>query len=136
MLIPLSVLETESNNFLTMTSLTLTSPLSCNICLIHISVVLDYNSTVFLQEYVRACVRLHRSGCSLAEFLPFFSPLWLYSSILGLGCLHETFRFISVTKSRTISRTPWMGDQLVARSLLTAPGNCEDGGVGGINGFW
>jgi hypothetical protein len=48
--------------------------------------------------------------------------LWLYSPILGLGRLHETFRFISVTRSRTVSRTPWTGDQLVARPLLPALG--------------
>jgi hypothetical protein len=35
----------------------------------------------------------------------------------GLGRLHETFRFTSVTKSRTVGGTPWMGDQLVARPL-------------------
>jgi hypothetical protein len=28
-----------------------------------------------------------------------------------------------------------MGDQLVARSLLTAPDDCDDGEVGGMNGF-
>jgi hypothetical protein len=75
---------------------------------------------------------------------PFTSPnpvyshsflLWLYSPILGLGRLHETFRFISVTRSRTVGRTPWTGDQLVARPLLTAPGDCDDGEVGGMNGF-
>jgi hypothetical protein len=54
---------------------------------------------------------------------------------LGLGRLHETFRFISVTRSRTVSSTPRTGDQLVARTLLTAPGDCEDGENGGINGF-
>jgi hypothetical protein len=32
--------------------------------------------------------------------------LWLYSPILGLGRLHETFRFITVTRSRTVGRTP------------------------------
>jgi hypothetical protein len=35
----------------------------------------------------------------------------------GLGPLHETFRFTSVTRSRTVGRTPWTGDQLVARPL-------------------
>jgi hypothetical protein len=35
----------------------------------------------------------------------------------GLGGLHKTFRFTSVTRSRTVGRTPWTGDQLVARSL-------------------
>jgi hypothetical protein len=49
--------------------------------------------------------------------------------------LHETFRFISVTRSRAIGSTPWTGDQLVARPLLTAPGECDDGEVGGMNGF-
>jgi hypothetical protein len=53
---------------------------------------------------------------------------------LGLGRLHETFRFISVTGA--VRRTPWTGDQLVARPLLTAPGDCGgDGEVGGMNGF-
>jgi hypothetical protein len=66
--------------------------------------------------------------------LIFFS-LWLYSPILGLGRLHETFLFISVTRPRTVGRAPWTGDQLVARPLLTAPGDCDDGEVGGMNGF-
>jgi hypothetical protein len=33
----------------------------------------------------------------------------------GLGSLHESFRFTSITRSRTVGRTPWTGDQLVAR---------------------
>jgi hypothetical protein len=60
---------------------------------------------------------------------------WLYSPILGLGRLLETFRFISVTRSRTVSRTPWTGDKLVARPLLTAPGDCDDGEVVGMKRF-
>jgi hypothetical protein len=32
--------------------------------------------------------------------------LWLCSPILGLGRLHETLRFISVIRSRTVSSTP------------------------------
>jgi hypothetical protein len=63
-----------------------------------------------------------------------FFFLWLYSQILGLGRLRETFRFILVTTSRRVGRTPWTGDQLVARPLLTAPGDC-DGEVGGLNSF-
>jgi hypothetical protein len=64
------------------------------------------------------------------------SFLWLYSPIFGLGHLHETFCFISVTRSRTVGSTPWTGDQLVARHMLTGPGDCDDGGeVGGMNGF-
>jgi hypothetical protein len=65
----------------------------------------------------------------------FFFLLWLYSPILALGRLHETFRFISFTRSRTVGRTPWTGDQLVARPLLPAPGDCGDGELGGMNGF-
>jgi hypothetical protein len=58
--------------------------------------------------------------------------VWLYSPILGLGRLHETSRFISVTRSRIVSSPPWTGDQLVARPLLTAAGDCEDGEFGGM----
>jgi hypothetical protein len=61
--------------------------------------------------------------------------LWLYNPILDLGRLHETFRFISVTRSRTVSSTTWTAEQLVARTLLTAPGDCDDDEVGGMNGF-
>jgi hypothetical protein len=63
-------------------------------------------------------------------------PLWLHGPILGLGRLHETFCFSSVTRSRTVGRTPWTGDQLITRPLLTAPGDCDDDGeVGGMNSF-
>jgi hypothetical protein len=41
--------------------------------------------------------------------------LWLYSPILGFGRLHETFRFISVTRSKTVGGTTWTGDQLVVK---------------------
>jgi hypothetical protein len=65
------------------------------------------------------------------KFFPFGSTF----QFLCLGRLHETFRFISVTRSRTVGRTPLTGDQLVARPLITAPGNCDDGEFGGMNGF-
>jgi hypothetical protein len=61
--------------------------------------------------------------------------LCLYRPILGLGRHHETFRFISVTRSRTVGWTPWTCDQFVARPLLTTPGDCEDGEVGGMKRF-
>jgi hypothetical protein len=64
-----------------------------------------------------------------------FSFLWVYSPILGLGRLHETFRFISVTRSKTVGWNHSTGDQLVARLLLNAPGDCDDAKVGGMNGF-
>jgi hypothetical protein len=45
-----------------------------------------------------------------------FFPLALQPNS-GLGRLHETFRFTSVTRSGTVGRTSWTGDQLVARPL-------------------
>jgi hypothetical protein len=78
-------------------------------------------------EFERPRIQLHP--------LVFFFPLWLYSPSLYLGRLHETSRFISFTRSRTVGSTPRMGDQLVARPLVPAPGDCDDGEVGGMNGF-
>jgi hypothetical protein len=48
--------------------------------------------------------------------LTFFFPLALQPNS-GLGRLHETFHFTSVTRSRTVGRTPWKGDQLIARRV-------------------
>jgi hypothetical protein len=48
--------------------------------------------------------------------MSYFFPLALQPNS-GLGRLHETFSFASVTRSRTVDRTPWTGDQLVARPL-------------------
>jgi hypothetical protein len=45
-----------------------------------------------------------------------FLPLALQPNS-GLGRLHETFRFTSVTRSGTVDRTTWMGNQLVAKPL-------------------
>jgi hypothetical protein len=50
------------------------------------------------------------------HILDFSFPLALQPNS-GLGRLHETFRFTSVTRSRTATRTPWTGDQLLARPL-------------------
>jgi hypothetical protein len=66
----------------------------------------------------------------------FFFFLWFYSPIFGLDRLRETFRFISVTRSRTVGRTPWSSYQFVARPIVPALGNCEDGEVGGMKRFW
>jgi hypothetical protein len=63
-----------------------------------------------------------RTGPRLFMILRDFIFLWLYKPILGLGRLHETFRFISVTRSRTVGGTPWAGDQLVARPPANCPG--------------
>jgi hypothetical protein len=57
------------------------------------------------------------------------------AQFLGLSHHQETFRFISVIRSRTVGRTPWMGDQFVARPLLTAPDDYDDGEVSGMYGF-
>jgi hypothetical protein len=65
------------------------------------------------------------------EFFPygFTAKLW------ALAASMKRFGSISVTRSRTVGKTPWSGDQLVARTLLTAPGECDDVEVGGMNGF-
>jgi hypothetical protein len=46
----------------------------------------------------------------------FILPLALQPNS-DLGRLHETLRFTSVTRSRTVASTPWTGDQLVAMPL-------------------
>jgi hypothetical protein len=46
----------------------------------------------------------------------FLFPLALQPNS-GLGHLHETFHFTSVTRSRTVGRNPWTGDQLITRPL-------------------
>jgi hypothetical protein len=47
--------------------------------------------------------------------------------------LSVSFRLLDPGQS-AIS-TPWTGDQLIARTLLTAPGDCDDDGEFGMNGF-
>jgi hypothetical protein len=46
----------------------------------------------------------------------FCFPLTLQAN-LGLGRLHDTSRFTSVTTSRTVGRAPWACDQLLATPL-------------------
>jgi hypothetical protein len=52
------------------------------------------------------------------EFWIFFFPLPLQPNS-GLGRLHETFRFTSVTRSRIAGSSPWTNDQLGANSFKT-----------------
>jgi hypothetical protein len=52
----------------------------------------------------------------LGDVVSSLPPLAVQSN-LYLDRLHETFRFNSVTKSRTVGRSPWTSDQVVARSL-------------------
>jgi hypothetical protein len=46
--------------------------------------------------------------------------------------LSVSFRILDLGQSAGL---PWTGDQLVARPLLTAPCDCDDGEAGGMNGF-
>jgi hypothetical protein len=70
-----------------------------------------------LQKYMNstgcwAC--LSRYGSYITSyFKSYFFHLALQTK-LGLGRLHKTSRFISITVSRTVGSTPWTGDQLVA----------------------
>jgi hypothetical protein len=57
----------------------------------------DYLST-YLSKYLSVCLSVY---------------LWPYSPLLGLG------RFFSFLILHTVSRTPWTGDQAVARPLPT-----------------
>jgi hypothetical protein len=96
------------------------------------SVSSEYPSFIILNK--KFSVDIGYLGYIYILYIFFF--LWLYSPILGLGRLHETFHFISISRSRTVGRTAWTGDQLVARLLLNAPSECDDDrGVGGMNGF-
>jgi hypothetical protein len=66
-----------------------------------------------------ACKKMRRQHVKLYHDLIIihsFYPLALQPNS-GLGRFHESFRFTSVTRSRTVGRTPWTGDQLVARPL-------------------
>jgi hypothetical protein len=52
-------------------------------------------------------------------FVGFF-PLVLQLNS-GLDCLHDSFRFTSVTRSRTVGRAPWTGDQLATMFVVYLP---------------
>jgi hypothetical protein len=79
----------------------------------------------FLHSDMKCCKALFIFGHR--HFILFF-PMALAASM-------KLSIFISVTRSQTVGRTPWTGDQLIARPLLTSPGDCDDGEVGGMNGF-
>jgi hypothetical protein len=69
-------------------------------------------------------IRMHLSTrpSKIAQVICFGRYLDTNIFPLGLGLFYETFRFISVTRFRTVSRTHWTGDQLVARPLRICPG--------------
>jgi hypothetical protein len=53
----------------------------------------------------------------LSSCLPFFFFFFLFSSISVAPNWSTELRFTSVSSSKTADRTPWMGDQPVARTL-------------------
>jgi hypothetical protein len=53
------------------------------------------------------------SVTSFSQFTCIYIYLWHYSPLLGLGC------FISFLNYYTVVRTPWTGDQPIARPLPT-----------------
>jgi hypothetical protein len=66
----------------------------------------------------------------------FFPPCGSTAKLWALAAsmkLSVSFQFLDL---RTVGRTPSMGDQLVARPLLTAPGECDDDKVGGMKRFF
>jgi hypothetical protein len=66
----------------------------------------------------------------LFEFFPCGSTakFWTLAASMKLSVSYQLLR-----RSRTVGRTPRTGNQLVSRSLLPAPGDCDDGEVGGMN---
>jgi hypothetical protein len=55
--------------------------------------------------------------CCSHTFLFFFFFFWRYGPNLALGYLHETSFHFGLLDLKTVGRTPWTGDQLVARPL-------------------
>jgi hypothetical protein len=84
-------------------------PLSNKIIII-IKFLLCWNQEVhlYLSIYLSSCLSVCLSSC-LSIYPSIY--LWLYSPLLGLG------RFFSFLIFYTVGRTPWTGDQPVARPL-------------------
>jgi hypothetical protein len=100
----------------------------------------------YLTGYDSCIQNVHRCIVILFNFVICRSPKFrAYTLLLFFPCCSTTqfwalaasvklsvsFQFL---RSRTVSRTPWTSDQLVARTLLTAPGDYDDD-VGGMNRF-
>jgi hypothetical protein len=56
------------------------------------------------------------SGSGVTGWRGFSLP---FLAVTGAWGIHETFRLTSVSLSRTVGRTPWTSDQLIARLLPT-----------------
>jgi hypothetical protein len=89
---------------------------------------------------VNVRITISRQRQNLTAFNTQTCRKWCTNHVPFMSCfvIHVeamwTFRLISVTRSRTVVSTPWTGDQLVARLLLTSPGDCDDGDVGFCRG--
>jgi hypothetical protein len=66
-------------------------------------------------------IRMIFEDFSVRELLNIFLPVAIESNFV-LGHLHETFRFISVTRFRTVGWTPWTSDQFVVKACAKCPG--------------
>jgi hypothetical protein len=75
-----------------------------------------FKPTILLFEREKLFLALYGAATVIGELINIFFPLALQPNF-GLGRLHGTFPFTSVTKFTTVGRTPWTGDQLVARPL-------------------
>jgi hypothetical protein len=82
----------------------------------------SYNNTNQLNSVIScsSCMIVRRWKVQDSELPDYtdwrFFPLAL-QPILGLDHLHETPHFTSVTRSRTVDRTQWADNQLIARPL-------------------
>jgi hypothetical protein len=68
------------------------------------------------------CLKTIREIISCDKLGFFYS---LISAPSGAWGIHESSRFTSVSLSRTVGRTPWMSDQLIARPLPTQANTVE-----------
>jgi hypothetical protein len=80
-----------------------------------IRALMGFEPTITASGRAKAVHASDRSATVTGSFTLFYSLALQPNS--GLGRLHETFRFTSVTRFMTVGRTPWTGDQLVTRPL-------------------
>jgi hypothetical protein len=93
-------------------SLTTSPPSVCRLSRKCVGASTSHNSTG-LYGLLKGEILLLRENKCFNFFFPPPTPTLAPEPNSGLSRLHETFRFTSVTRSRTVGRTPWTGDQLV-----------------------
>jgi hypothetical protein len=104
--------------------------INLNVCILYCASVSNISSHFYLSVCLSTCLPVCLSVYDYTTFVYIvyisflqqeFNRNFFFSLALqpnsSLGPLHKTFRFTSVTGSRTVVRTSWTGDQLVVRPL-------------------